>query len=209
MGGKSTYSKTNSNTTAKKILGDSTTSNPYVVSSTSNNGTNSSFVNGSAFESINDFFNDNVQSMLNSYLNPSLNTTTNQAKLNQFNTNLNALANQNMENNIINPLSKRNMIRSSQATDMYNNLQQNLSNSIAGYTNELLASSQENTANLLNNLMNLYLSGFEAVSDNQEQSLDTSIQNSTQKTTGKQTNFGIGGEVSLDDLLKIPGLLGG
>lgn len=208
MGGKSSYSKTVSDSTTKKILGDTTTSNPYVNSITNSKGSTSDFVQGSAFESINDFFNDNVQDLLNSYLKPSLNTVTNQANLNEFNSSLNSLANQNMENNIINPLSSRNMLRSSQATDMYNNLQQSLTDSIASYTNELLASSQENTANMLNNLMDMYLNGFDAISANQNQSLNTSANNSTQTNNGSQTNFGVGLEASVDDAVKLASLLG-
>lgn len=202
MGGKSTT--TTNNTTSKKVLGESTTSNPFVTSKTNNNGTNSFFTEGSAFGTINDFFNDNVQNLLQSYLNPSLDSTTNKASLNAFQKNLNSMANQNLENNIINPLSQRNMIRSSQATDMYNNLQESLNDSIAEYSKELIANSQEGSAEMLNNLMNLYLNGFNAIASNQAQSLNTSQGNASQTSqtstnaTSKTTSSG-----GLDNLANV------
>ena len=195
MGGKSTFSssKSKSETVSKNILGNSTTSNPFVVSSTTNDGTNSAFAQGSAFETINDFINDSAQTLLQNYMNPSLNSATNQSLLNSYTDNLGTQSRVSLENNVINPLSQRNMIRSSQATDMYNNLQKNINDSIAGYTNELLSSSQANAADMLNNLMALYLNGYNAVSNNQAQSLNTSAQKSTNKssTTGNNLNFGL------------------
>ena len=201
MGGKSskTTSSSNSTTNIKKTLGNSTTTNPYVTSITNNDGTTSNFAAGSAFETINDFVNDNYQTLLQDYLNPSLNSTTNQAKLSSFTDNLYSQANNTLENSIINPLSQRNMIRSSQATDMYNNLQESLNDSIAEYSKELIANSQEGSAEMLNNLMNLYLNGFNAA-----QSLNTSQGNASQTSqtstnaTSKTTSSG-----GLDNLANV------
>ena len=39
-----------------------------------------------------------------------------------------------LENNVINPLANRNMIRSSQATNMYNNLAEAMNDSISDYS---------------------------------------------------------------------------
>ena len=97
--------------------------------------------------------------LLQEYLNPTLNSVTNQAKLNSYINTLNSESAKAMENNIVNPLSRRNMIRSSQATNMYNNLAQNNASQIANYANELLAGSQKDTASLLSNLILLYMNG--------------------------------------------------
>lgn len=115
--------------------------------------------------------NNYIDSLLQEYLNPSINSTTNQAKLNQFNN----AQQQNLQNNIINPLANNNMIRSSQATNLYNNL----SNQSADYVNSLLASSQDNTANVINNLMNYVLQGWNVINGNQALSLNSSQGNAT------------------------------
>ena len=95
-----------------------------------------------------------------------------------------------MENNIINPLSKRNMIRSSQATDMYNNMSQNNVNQIANYAQGLLANSQEDTASMLANLMLLYMNGYNVLNDTQRQSLSTSQGNATKTQSASDSgNF--------------------
>ena len=77
------------------------------------------------------------------------------------------------------------MVRSSQATDLYNNLSSQITSNIANYTNELLANNQDDMAKMLTNLMLLYMNGYNAIADNQKQSLATSQGNAstTQKTT--------------------------
>ena len=75
------------------------------------------------------------------------------------------------------------MIRSSQATDLYNNLAQNNAGQIGNFANELLANSQENTAKMLTNLMLLYMNGYNAMSDTQKQSLATSQGNATNNSS--------------------------
>ena len=174
--------KKSTTTTQKKVYGNTTTANPYVTSTTNNNGTTSKFNAGTAFDTINNFVNSNMNSLLDQYLNPSLNTVTNQAKLNGFTNNLNSESARALENNIINPLSNRNMIRSSQATNLYNNLAQNNAQSIANYSNELLANSQNDSANVLNTLLSLYMNGYDVLSDTQAQSLATSQGNATSTT---------------------------
>ncbi len=93
-----------------------------------------------------------------------------------------------LENNIINPLSRRNMIRSSQATDMYNQLAQNNAGQIANYSNELLANSQKDTASMLANLMLLYMNGYSVLNDTQRQSLVTSQGNATKSQAASSGN---------------------
>ena len=177
--------KKSSKTTNKTVYGNTTTTNPYVVSSTTNKGTTSAFQQGSAFDTINNFVNSNMNSLLEQYLNPTLNSVTNQAKLNA----LNNESLKSLENNIINPLSKRNMVRSSQATDMYNNLTNQNTANIANYANELIANGQEDMSKMLANLMLLYMNGYSAIADNQKQSLATSQGNAT--TTQKNTESGM------------------
>ena len=134
-----------STTTHSTTYGNTTTSNPYATATTTNSGTVSSFNDGTALNSIYKFVNNNIDSLLNEYLNPSLNSTTNQAKLNSFVNNMNTQTRTNLENNIINPLSNRNMIRSSQATDLYKNLSNTNANALADYMNTLLSNSQNDT----------------------------------------------------------------
>jgi len=171
--------KKSSKTSTKTVYGNTTTTNPYVTSQTNNNGTVTVFNPDTAFGKVNDFVNKNIDSLLDEYLNPTLNSTTNQAKMNSYINALNSESAKAMENNIINPLSNRNMVRSSQATDLYNNLAKTNASQIAGYANELLAESQKNTADVLTNLMLQYLNGYGVISDNQNQSLATSQGNAS------------------------------
>ena len=171
------------------VYGNTTTTNPYVTSKTTNKGTTSVFKPNTAFNTINDFVNSNMNNLLDEYLNPTLNSITNQAKINSFMNALNTQTLRNVENSIVNPLSQRNMIRSSQATNMYNNLIQNNANQIGNYTSELLANSQAETAKVLANLMLLYMNGYSAIADNQKQSLLTSQGNAT--STQKNTESGM------------------
>lgn len=178
--------KKSKSTTTKTVYGNTTTANPFVTSSTTNSGTVSNFAKGSAFDSVNNFVNSNMNTLLQEYLNPTLDSVTNKAKMNSFMNNLNSATMQNLENNIINPLSNRNMVRSSQATDLYKNLAQTNASQIANYSNELLANSQKDTASMLTNLMLWYMNGYSALSDTQKQSLTTSQGNAskTQSTNG-------------------------
>ena len=168
--------------TITRVYGNTTTSNPYATASTNNSGTTISFVPGSALETIYNTVNKNMNSLLNDYLNPNLNSTTNQAKLNSFVNTLNNTTATNLENNIINPLSNRNMVRSSQATDLYKNLATSNTNATADFVNELLASSQDNSAKMISNLLSAYMKGYDVISDMQKQSLNTSKGNSTTTT---------------------------
>lgn len=181
--------KKSTKTTNKTVYGNTNTVNPYVSSQTTNKGTATVFNPGSAYDTINNFVNTNMNSILDSYLNPTLNTVTNQAKMNSFIDNLNTQTSKNIENNIVNPLSQRNMIRSSQASDMYKALAQSNSDAVANYTNELLSTSQKDTAELLNNLMLLYMNGYNVLSDTQKQSLQASQGNATK--TSKTVESGM------------------
>lgn len=166
--------KKSKTTTSKTVYGKTTTTNPYVTSTTNNNGTVSVFNEGTALDSINKFVNNKMETLLQEYMNPTLDSVTNRSKMNSFTNALNNESALALENNVINPLSKRNMIRSSQATDLYNNLAQNNAARIANYAQELLGTSQKDTASLLANLMLMYMNGYSALNDTQKQSLATS-----------------------------------
>ena len=175
-------------TTSTTVYGNTTTTNPYVTSQTTNSGTVSAFNKDTAFDIINNYVNSNIGNLIEEYLNPTLNSVTNRAKMNAYLDTLNSATSQAFENNIINPLSKRNMIRSSQATNLINNLAKNNSNQISQYAQELLANSQQDTAAVLANLMLWYLNGYNVLSDTQSQSLATSQGNATRTQGGGNNN---------------------
>ena len=181
----------NSTSTTSKIYGNTTTNNPYASATTNNSGTTANFQPGTALDSIYNFVNKNMDSLLDEYLNPNLNSTTNQAKLNAYTNKLNSETYKNLENNIINPLSNRNMVRSSQATDLYKNLSDQNASSLSSYINDLLADSQENTASMMNNLLAAYMQGYNVISDMQNQSLQTSAGNGTTTTNSSSSSNGL------------------
>ena len=113
---------------------------------------------------------------------------TNKAKLNSFVNTLNAQTKNSLENNIINSLSNRNMIRSSQATDLYKNLSNQNISAIADYANNLLANSQNDTAKMLTNLLAYYMQGANYLSNMQNQSLRTSQGNATKNSDGNNSS---------------------
>lgn len=190
-GSKSSSSSTSKSTTEYK---DTTTKNPYVTSRTTDKGTTTTLNDGTALSSVFKFTNANIEDLLNQYLNPSLNTTTNQAQLDAYRRALDEETRRNLENNVIAPLAQRNMIRSSQATDLYNNLLKQNNDAISDYTASLLANSQNNTGDVINNLMNYALQGYNVISGNQAQSLNTSSGNANKETksTSKSSSSSYG-----------------
>ena len=185
-------SSSKSNSSSKTTYSKTTTKNPFVTSVTDNNGTTTKLNNNTAYKSIYDYTNKNMDALLNEYRNPSLNSATNKALLNAYTTNLNKQSKQALENNIINPLANRNMVRSSQATNMYNSLAEAMNDSISNYTADLLANSQANTGNMINLLMNAYLQGHNAVNGNQALSLQTSSGNATTNGSSKSSSVSYG-----------------
>jgi hypothetical protein len=111
--------------------------------------------------------------------------------MNYFKRNLSDTTRQNLENDIIAPLAQRNMIRSSQATDLYNNLANKNNRAIADYADNLLASSQNDTGNIINNLMNMALQGYNVISGNQAQSLQTSSGNANKTGSSSSSSYGM------------------
>lgn len=183
--------KQSSKTSSSTIYGNTTTSNPYATATTNNGGTTAKLKQGTALDSIYGFVNNNINSLLDEYLNPNLNSVTNQAKLNAFTKTLNNASRNSLENNIINPLSNRNMIRSSQATDLYKNLSNENTNSLSSFIDELISESQNNTAQVMNNLLSAYMKGYDVISNMQNQSLQTSAGNATRNLNSSTSSFNI------------------
>lgn len=186
FGGKSQLekSKTSLNSTNKTKYGNTSTTNPYVTSKTTNKGTETSFAQGSGADTFNQFYNNYIGTLLKDLVNPNTNNVRNQALTNAYANNINKMSANNLESTI-NNLGNRGLIRSSVANDMYNKLNKENANNIADYNASVIADSQNNTNNLFNSLMNAYLQGWNIVSGNQAQSLDTSQGNATH--TGTQT----------------------
>lgn len=185
MGGSS---NSNSSSTSKTQLNSAYTKNPYTNAHTDDKGnTTVTFNDGTALKDVYDFGNMNASSLLDEYLNPSLDSATNQAKLRSYTKAMNNEALNTLNNSIINPLTQNNMIRSSQATNMYNNLNNQLTDKLDDYTTSLIAESQQNSADMINNLLNWYMDGYKVASGEETNSLNASTAGATTKTdtTGK------------------------
>jgi hypothetical protein len=168
-----------SKSSSRTIYGNTTTSNPYAYSKTDNNGTLAGFKNGTALQSVYDIVNKSVDSLLNEYINPDPNSPINQSKIKSFSNTLAQQTRNSLENDIINPLSKRNMLRSSQAADLYRNLLNQNVASVANYTNELYTNSSDEVGKKLSNLLSLYMLGANYLSDLQNHSLKASSGNAS------------------------------
>lgn len=176
--GKNSSNTTSTSSSTPTFINTNTT-NPYYQTKTDKDGnTTNTFIKGTAGETAYNYVNQHAAELLDSYLRPSLDTATNQAKINQFNKQQQA----NLQNNIISPLANNNMIRSSQATNMYNNL----SNQAADYANDLLANSQNDTWNMINNLMNLYTSGYTGASNDVATALKAATGNNSTTTSSSK-----------------------
>lgn len=186
IGGKSQLEKSKSSSSSinKVKYGNTTTENPYITSTTTNKGTKTQFAQGSGADTFNQFYNQYIGNVLNDLVNPNVNSARNQALINSYANNLNKLTTNNTEG-IINNLGNRGLIRSSVANDMYKNLSKANADNLADFSASVSADNQNNATNLFNTLMNAYLQGWNIVSGNQAQSLDTSQGNATR--TGSQS----------------------
>ena len=187
-------STTKQSSTTNRKLGNTSTTNPYITSTTTNKGTNSQFAQGSGADTFNQFYNNYIGTLLNDLVNPNANNVRNQAMSNAYANNLNKMSANNLESTI-NNLGNRGLIRSSVANDMYNKLQKTNADNIADYNASIMADNQNNSSNLFNTLMNAYLQGWNIVSGNQAQSLDTSNANATTNTSGKTSTLSYGTKI--------------
>lgn len=158
--------------------------NPYTTVITNSSGTTADFNDNTWFGDINNYANANAKDLLEEWRNPNLNSTTNQAKINMYNKEMGKNLNNALENNIIAPLSQRNMIRSSQATDLYKGLSNSMADKYDDFINNLLANSQENTGKMIDQLTNWYMQG--------QNVLNQDIQNSINHANGNATSTTIG-----------------
>ena len=149
-----------------------TSTSPYATATSTANGTNVKL--NDFLTNTNSWVESSLPGLYNQLLNPSLDNATTKAKSDLFNQAFTEASNKAFENNLINPLAKRNMLRSSQATDMYNQFAKDQNDTVAQFNNQLIADNTQDTSNLINQLMNIYLLGAnlgnQAVSTAQKQS---------------------------------------
>lgn len=134
-----------------------TSSSPYATAYTSKSG-NSATLNPFLTQ-MNTKIENTIPGLIDTLLNPSLDNPTTKAKQNLFYRQFNEDSNKAFENNLINPLSKRNMLRSSAATNLFNSFADSQNKQIANFNDNLIANNQTDTTNLINSLMNYYLTG--------------------------------------------------
>lgn len=158
--------------------------NPYSSVTTNSKRTTAGFKDGTLYSNIYDYGNQNVNDLLNEWRNPSLDTATNRAKIDQYQRNMNEGALNSLENNIIAPLSQRNMINSSQATMLYDSLNKNLTKNYNDFLTNLLSESQNNSGNMINQLINWYTQG--------QNVLNQAEQNAINQASGNATTIGGG-----------------
>lgn len=174
MGGSKTNSSSDSSSTT--TFSNTNQVNPYFTSSTNKNGkTNVAFTKGSAGQTAYNFVNKNLQGLLNNYLNPSMNDPTIQANMNMFRRNLNEESQNALQNNILNPLLNNNMIRSSQATNMYNNLSNQMNKSYADYLDSQIAGARDMYGSMIDKLVNMYTQGYTGATKEEGQSINASL----------------------------------
>ena len=149
-----------------------TSTSPYATATSTKNGTTVKL--NDFLTNTNAWVESSMPGLYNQLLNPSLDNPVTKAKSDLFNQSFSEASNRAFENNLINPLSNRNMVRSSAATNMYNNFAKDQNDTISQFNNQLIADNTQDTSNLINQLMNIYLLGAnlsnQAVSTAQKQS---------------------------------------
>lgn len=134
-----------------------TSTSPYATGKASNSG--SSYELNDFLTNTNKAVESSMPGLYNQLLNPSLDNATTKARSDLFYKTFNEDAKKSFENNLINPLSSRNMMRSSVATDLGNKFQKDSTDAISTFNNSLIANNTADTSNLISTLMNLYLTG--------------------------------------------------
>lgn len=134
-----------------------TSTNPYATGKATGSG--SSYELNDFLTNTNKYVESNMPSLYTQLLNPSLDNPTTKARSDLFYKTFNEDSKKAFENNLINPLSSRNMMRSSAMTDLGNKFQKDQTDAISTFNNQLIANNATDTSNLINTLMNLYLTG--------------------------------------------------
>ena len=149
-----------------------TSTSPYATATSTKNGTTVKL--NDFLTNTNAWVEGSLPGLYHQLLNPSLDNPVTKAKSDLFNQSFSEASNKAFENNFINPLANRNMVRSSAATNMYNNFAKDQNDTISQFNNQLIADNTRDTSNLINQLMNIYLLGAnlsnQAVSTAQKQS---------------------------------------
>ena len=149
-----------------------TSTSPYATATSTSSGTNVKL--NDFLTNTNAWVEKTMPGLYNQLINPSLDNPVTKAKSNLFNDAFKESSKVAFENNLINPLSDRNMMRSSASTDMYNNFAKDQNDTISSFNNQLIADNTQDTSNLINQLMNIYMLGAnlgnQAVSTAQKQS---------------------------------------
>lgn len=160
------------NTSSVKAPSYSTvaTSSPYA--NAYSNGYISSYRLNPFLTSQNRIIENAVPQLYERLANPSLNDPVSKARTSAFTKALNSQSQQAFENNIINPLSQRRMLRSSLVNDLANNLQANQTSKIADFNTNQLANSLSDTQSLINFYMNQYKNNASFGSDLLNQNLN-------------------------------------
>lgn len=133
-----------------------TSINPYTSAIVNKNG--SSYTLNPFLTSQNTMVENTLPMLYQQLLNPSLDNSITKAKKELFQQTFDAESNREFENNI-NKLTQRGLIRSSAVNDMINNFNKYKNNEIANFNKTLLVENTQDTANLINILLNQYLLG--------------------------------------------------
>lgn len=169
---------------------ETTSTSPYATATSKQNGTDVKL--NSFLTNTNAWVEKSLPGLYNQLLNPSLDNPVTKAKADLFNNTFTEASNKAFENNLINPLSNRNMLRSSASTNMYNNFAKDQNDTISQFNNQLIAENTQDTSNLINQLMNIYLLGAnlsnQAVSTAQKQSNQVSSYNLQAWNSEQQAN---------------------
>ena len=134
-----------------------TSTNPYATGKANSSG--SSYELNDFLTNTNKYVESSMPGLYTQLLNPSLDNATTKARSDLFYKTFNEDSTKAFENNLINPLSSRNMVRSSTMNDLSNKFQKDQTDTISNFNDQLIANNTTDTTNLINTLMNLYLTG--------------------------------------------------
>jgi hypothetical protein len=181
-------SSSSSNSTTNKTYGDTTTKNPFFTSRTDSKGNTVT-----KFAGNNAKMYKTLQGNLNSAMaklndpNALYNDPYTQSQIRQFNNQLNDQTQQNLQNQILNPLIGGNMVRSSEATNMYNNLANQNAKLLADYNDTALQQAYQRSKDLYDDYFSQYMNLYNGVNSNQNTSLNASSGNKTTSTNSKSS----------------------
>lgn len=147
-----------------------------------------SFLPNTMYAQAYDAGNRDYDRLYNEWLNPSLDSVTNQAKIQAYDKEMNKGLQNDYYNNILNPLANSNMLRSSQATNMYNNLINQAADKRNDFTTNLIAEANAEAKDRLQMLYNAYAQGQAAMNGDLNSAIQMANGNSTSKGTSTSTS---------------------